>query len=506
MAKYLLRNNVIVKIDKIKAKSYTEFKAKIMKKLLILSAALLAAISCNNDSSDPEVVITTLEGTEFSLSQFEVHTFPATDVWVIEDQSATVADFAGLSAAIEYISSSDASRQIEVEFANLTTIPAYAIYGVSIANSMRDFTALYSVSAPYVSEVGAYAFDFCDGLTSIDMEGVESVGNYAFRGCKSLKSLNLPLATTVEYSAFNSCEALESIYLPLLESVDNQAFTYCKSLTSASFPEALSIASGAFSYCYSLTSVEAPKAVSIGERAFSECMLLESVEAPLVEEIGAYAFISCSTLESYTISSLVSSIGSGVFNNCTNLTEIIDESDNFIFEDGILYNADQSEAIVALQAVVTGAVVLPESVTEIHERAFYNCVDIVSVELPSVLSISNAAFAHCTSLLSATVSAATTLEDSAFYNCVEMTTFSAPYLTTIGDKSFYNCENLLDLSIATASGVVIESIDTHAFHSAYLEDTVLTVGAANADLVSYGDTLTVDLFEVEFSEIIVLEA
>ncbi|MFI3279649.1 MAG: leucine-rich repeat domain-containing protein [Rikenellaceae bacterium] len=477
-----------------------------MKKLLILTAALFAAISCTKEEADPEVVITTLTGTEFTLSQFEVHTFPATDVWVIEDQSATASDFAGLSAAIEYISSSDATRQIELEFSNLTSIPAYAIYGVSISNATRDFTALSSLSAPYVASVGAYAFEFCDGLTELDMPNVEYVGSYAFRGCSSLKEVDMPYASVIEYAAFNNCSSLVSVDVPLLESVADQTFAYCTSLSYISLPVAESIGSSAFSYNYSLETISAPEVVTIAERAFSDCLVLDSIDAPQLEEIGDYAFISCESLENFTITSLVSSLGVGVFNNCSMLTDIVDQSEGYLFESGVLYNADQTEVVIALQSVVEGDLTLSESVTSIRARAFYNCSLITSVTIPSVEVISEAAFAHCTAITEATVSAATTLEDNAFYNCLIMTTFTAPEVTSIGSKSFYNCERLVDFYLATNPDVVIEELDVHAFHSCPIEYATLTVGAANADNVTYGDTLNVGLYSYEFDSIVVLES
>ncbi len=477
-----------------------------MKKLLILTAALFAVISCTKEEADPEVVITTLTGTQFSLSQFEVHTFPATDVWVIEDQSATTSDFAGLSAAIEYISSSDATRQIELEFANLTSIPSYAIYGVAISDSFCDFTALSSISAPYVSTVGAYAFEFCDGLQEIDIPNLETVGAYAFRGCGSLKSLSLPYVTTLDNSAFSGCSSLLSISLPLLEMVADQSFAYCSSLVSISIPEAVEIGSGAFCYNSSLVSFSAPSAISLGERALSECSSLQSISTPNMQLINSYAFSACTSLESFTIEEYVASLGDGLFNDCSSLTEIIDESELFVFESGILYDLEQTEIFIALPSVVEGDLTLPESVIEIRPRAFYGCSQITSLQIPSVEVIEEATFAHCTAITDVTLTSTTTLGDNAFYNSLLMESFSGPELKIIGNKSFYNCERLATLGLATNAGVALEYIDDHAFHSVYIEYTTLTVGQANADYVKYGDTLTVDLYTAEFESIIVLES
>ncbi len=478
-----------------------------MKKLLILSIALFAIVACSKSDDSDEVIITTLEGSEFTLSQFAVHTFPAVDTWVIEDQSATAEDFAGLSAAIEYISSAEVDRKIEIEFSSLSTIPDYAIFGISLSDASRNFSALGALTAPNVTSVGNRAFEYCSGLTSVDMEILQSIGYNAFNGCSALTEIDLQEVTTIGESTFSGCSALTSVDLSALESLGSKAFNLCSSLEEATLPATLeTIKESTFSYCTSLTSISAPAVVVIEQRAFNECRALTAFDAPLAEEIGDYAFIACESLESITLPSSRPSVGTGAFNHCTSLTEIISESSEFLFEDGILYNGDQSEAIAALQAVVSGDVVLPSSTTTLRERTFYNCADITSVDLPGVTSISSFAFGYCSSLLTATLGAATTLDSEAFYDCQLMTSLTAAYLTEIGSKAFYNCESLVELNIATASNVVLNSINEHAFYAADVSKIVLTLGAANASSVKYGDTLTLgDEDSIEFSEIIVLE-
>lgn len=222
---------------------------------------------------------------------------------------------------------------------------------------------------------------------------VESVGGDAFRNCSAIESLNFPLATTVGYSAFSGCSSLSSISIPLVENLGDQAFRICSSLTDIELPSTLTIGEGAFGYCSSLISVYAPEVLSIGANAFCDCEALTDLYIPIVEEIGDYALISCSSLTSFTIPASLNVIGVGLFNDCASMTEIVaTNNDNYTYDEGILYNSDQSKALAALQAVVSGDLVLPTSVTELTDRIFYNCTEITSVELPSVTSVSYAAF------------------------------------------------------------------------------------------------------------------
>ncbi len=79
-----------------------------------------------------------------------------------------------------------------------------------------------------VTSIGDYAFDDCDGLTSITIpKSVTSIGDYAFSGCNGLKSITIPNSVT---------------------SIGNGAFAHSNGLTSITIPKSVtSIGSYAFS-------------------------------------------------------------------------------------------------------------------------------------------------------------------------------------------------------------------------------------------------------------------
>ena len=66
-----------------------------------------------------------------------------------------------------------------------------------------------------------------------------------------------------------------------------------------------------------------------------------------------------------------------------------------------------------------GHVTIPNSVTSIGDRAFYECTSLTSVTIPnSVTSIGASAFSRCTSLTSVTIpSSVTGIGDDAFHGC-----------------------------------------------------------------------------------------
>ena len=117
-----------------------------------------------------------------------------------------------------------------------------------------------------VTEIKAYAFVYCDSLTSVTIgDSVTSIGDSAFSSCTSLTNVKIPDSVT---------------------SIGSSAFSSCTSLTSVTIGDSVtSIGENAFYSCTSLTSVTIPNSVtSIGVRAFYECKNLTSINYRGTEE------------------------------------------------------------------------------------------------------------------------------------------------------------------------------------------------------------------------------
>ena len=129
--------------------------------------------------------------------------------------------------------------------------------------------------------IGAYAFGYCDGLTSIAIpDSVISVECFAFYDT-DLTSITIPdSVTSIGYEAFGCCTSLISITLPDgFTSIDVGIFSGCTSLTSITIPDSVtSIEWSAFDGCTGLTSITIPDSVtSIGDSAFSDCTGLTDI-------------------------------------------------------------------------------------------------------------------------------------------------------------------------------------------------------------------------------------
>ena len=212
-----------------------------------------------------------------------------------------------------------------------------------------------------VTEIGNFAFDACDSLTSIVIpNSVTSIGQYAFYSCSGLTSINIPNSvTSIGHGAFAWCSGLTSIVIPnsvteigvgvfddctelasivvesgnprydsrnncnaIIETANNMLIVGCMNTT---IPNSVTVIGyWAFYSCEGLTSIDIPNSVTeIGEGAFSDCTGLASIVIPnSVTEIGGWAFYSCSGLTSIDIPNSVTAIGDSAFYDCGRLTDV----------------------------------------------------------------------------------------------------------------------------------------------------------------------------------------
>ena len=96
------------------------------------------------------------------------------------------------------------------------------------------------------------------------------------------------------------------------------------------------------------------------------------------------------------------------------------------------------------------SIIIPNSVTSIGERAFYNCTSLTSITIPdSVTEIGTAAFYNCTSLTSITIpDSVTKIGITAFASCDSLTSITIPdSVISIGMYAFFGCTSLTSITI-----------------------------------------------------------
>ena len=141
----------------------------------------------------------------------------------------------------------------------------------------------------------------------------------------------------------------------------------------------------------------------IGDYVFYKSKTLTSVSFPKsLRIIGSQAFASCNGLTAVTIPPSVKEIRWSAFDWCENLKDVfIEDLDAWcaIEFGGIFANCGNplsAGANLYLRGERIKDLVVPETVKEIHNYAFYHCVGLETVVIPEgVASIGEYAFFEC---------------------------------------------------------------------------------------------------------------
>lgn len=204
-------------------------------------------------------------------------------------------------------------------------------------------------------------------------------------------------ATSISSNVFAGNTSITSVTIPASVAVMGTGiFTNCTSLTSVTIQGNISsIPAQTFLDCENLKSVYVPASVtSIGAEAFSDCVSLSGITIPSgVATIGEKAFYGCASLTGVSIPAAVSSIGSNAFTGSTNLTAYTVESANAYYSsyNGCLYNKSMTKLLSCPEG--RSSAQIADGTKIIGSYAFYNCVAINSLSLPSsVTTIESDAF------------------------------------------------------------------------------------------------------------------
>ena len=322
-----------------------------------------------------------------------------------------------------------------------------------------------------VLNIGSYAFSGCANLESITIpDSVTSIGNSAFYGCTSLTSVTIPdSVTSIGSHAFYNCDRLTSIVIPdSVTSIGDSAFAACDSLTSVTIPDSVtSIGSSAF---YGTAYYNNPENWENDALYIDNCLILikdTNSGAYIIKEgtkiIADYAVYNCHRITSILLPGSVRSIGKHAFANCSGMESVYYTGDiaswcNISFADEFSSPMVYASSLYLDNQLLSGSLIIPDSVTEIKDYAFAYCDSLTSVTIPdSVTSIGSYAFAYCDKLTSVTIGdSVKSIGDGAFSYCNSLTSITIPdSVTSIGNHAFNVCTSLKSMVI----GKGVESLD-----------------------------------------------
>lgn len=317
---------------------------------------------------------------------------------------------------------------------------------------------------------------------------VECISASAFRNQTQIRSISLPDSlTSIESNAFAGCTGLTSIVIPdKVTSVNSTAFSGCINIANVSMPASIrnyipnvknvtitsgsAIQASAFENCTTLLSVTLPDSLaSIGNNAFYGCTNLNGLNIPSnVTSIGANAFYNCTSISTIVLPDSIGSLDSTAFTGCSNLKEITLPA-TFI---SLIPKANLQEIIITSgQSIPERAfyncsqltkVVLPKSITDIGNNAFYGCTSLSYLEWNARECISAGSktypiFANCSNLSTIVFgNDVTTIPAYAFYGCNAISSLKIPKnVINIGTDAFAGCANLANIEVESQNNVYV---------------------------------------------------
>lgn len=367
----------------------------------------------------------------------------------------------------------DASKDNEL-FCGWYTDSEFKNYIASIDSSTaKDYTLYtpsYGATKGLTIENGvvtSYSGSFENVIIPYQYKGsvVTEIGYRAFYNHTEVKTCELPQGLeTVEYSAFNGCGITEITIPESLKIAYRYSFSNCKNLTTVN---------------WNATNCAGGDSDSDDDQIFGSCDNLTTINfGNNVKRIPADAFYCCRSIISVTIPESVTSIEGCAFEGCYKLIEVYNKSainivagksDNGYVayyaknvytktgesklskdENGLVVFSDGSDKLLVDYQGSNSDVVVPNSITQIYEYAFYNNTSLLTVAiLSNITCIGNCAFRDCTGLTSITIpDSVTKIGDAAFYGCNGLTSITIPDgVTSIGMSAFYGCKGLTSITI-----------------------------------------------------------
>jgi len=387
-----------------------------------------------------------------------------------------------------------------------------------------------------VATIGDYAFQGCEGLTSVNIpNSVATIGNYAFNNCRGLMSVNIPnTVVSIGHSAFLSCNVLESITIPAsVTTIGDYAFSSCNALTSVtnqrSTPQVInanvfSAATYTNATLYvpaaALSAYSAPTAT--GWKDFTNKMVIPSY-VPVTNIIGVPTTNTTSTTLTLTGTVVPSNatnqnitwsvqnagtteasiIGDVLYTNLKGTVTVratiingLTESSNYTQDfditaiaagpcgDGLTYLISGTEPNLTLTITYsgTGTGVMDNYINYPGGRSSwypYRTNIKTLVFNGNVTTIGDYAFSNCSGLTSVTIPASvTSIGVAAFNGCSGLISATIPSsTTTIGNSAFAGCNALTSVTNQCATPQVI---NVNVFTTAAYANATLYVPSAAA--------------------------
>lgn len=313
-------------------------------------------------------------------------------------------------------------------------------------------------------------------------DGITKIGVAAIYDTK-LEEIKFPSTLeAIERHGVSYNEKLDKIDLSgtKVSSMGDMTAAYCIDLTEVIFPETLyDIGGAAFAGCKRLNEVELPEnLVTIGQNAFAATGLDVVTIPASVIEIGYCAFGYDENLEPMDSFTIIGTTGSAAQTYCTDTDEDYDYANNFTFVDvenadlvlesmGFEYktSGDYTYAVKDNEVYITACVAVGPTievpseiegypVTRIYGGAFFQNQATKIVLPDTVKQLDDIAFYMCTNMKEIVLSPnLEIIENQVFSDCTSLEKIDIPStVTAIGTEPFIGCTALKEINVTGEGG------------------------------------------------------
>jgi hypothetical protein len=308
----------------------------------------------------------------------------------------------------------------------------------------------YSVSAYTKGNTAVLIPDTYNG------KQVTAIADNVFRGRSDIKSVQLGKnITTIGSSAFDGCYKLANLICSdsNIKTIGSYAFKDC-AFESINLPKVEKINAYAFQRCFFLQTVSLSTAITeIADGVFEDCCYLRTVKnVGELTSIGNEAFLDAGLVginsdSAIDLGSKIKTIADSAFERCRKITEFKVNSSDYVSKDGVLYGKTKDGlTLIKYPANKSDSKYeIDENTVTIQKYAFLYADNLEAVKLYGNL---------------------TTISELAFSSCANLKiVLIGNNVKKIERGAFVRCTALEDVMIGTDYDVALEEIGANIFSS-----------------------------------------